>query len=356
MKKFGLICAGVFALGILIVLLIPDRSIAIQPIEIGRGANSSNLDIPWESLTGALVTSLASDEFEGRGAGYPGGNMAAEFIADEFRNARLHPYGDADKDGSRSYFQEFKFGDDLVTQNVIGTIRGTDSVLRNEIVVIGAHYDHVGRADQGRHYGRIGSATADDKIFNGADDNASGVAGMIAIAHAMRTANFAPKRTIVFIAFGAEEHGLIGSEYYCNNPTVGNIKNHVFMLNLDMIGRNPHKPIEVTGWATARGEALNDICKESIDLFELNATIVDVPKYDSGDSDHSSFLSKAIPVVYFFTGLHADYHRVTDHAEKIDHKNLAKIAKAAMYIVSWVSIMEARPRFNWAEIPEHLRK
>jgi Zn-dependent M28 family amino/carboxypeptidase len=150
------------------------------------------------------------------------------------------------------------------------------------------------------------------------------------------------KNTMQEVAFGAEEHGLIGSEIYCRNPTMGDIKQHVFMLNLDMIGRNPYKPVEIIGVGSAAGNALSNICKEAIQMIGLDAVLKPMPDLDGGDSDHSSFYAVGVPFVALFTGLHADYHRVTDHHTHIDYNRAAKIAQVGLYIVKSIADAEYR--------------
>lgn len=276
---------------------------------------------------------LASDKYSGREAGSGNDLKAAEYVASQFKAIGLKPMGTED------YFQKFRFtawwnDKSLETVNVIGMIDGTD--LKHEIVVIGAHYDHVGTLS-GAHYGQYKPDNRDDVIFNGADDNASGTSTLITIATMFKSSKIQPRRTVLFIAFGAEEGGLFGSKYYCNKPTISTIANHTLMINLDMIGRNPDKPVEVTGVGTIIGDTLREAVKVSSSYAKLSVNIVDRFKPNGGDSDHSSFNDVGVPNIFFFTGLHADYHRVSDHSNKLDYNNMAKIAVAVLSISQNIS-------------------
>jgi hypothetical protein len=216
----------------------------------------------------------------------------------------------------------------LRTENVLGLLRGSDPVLSEECVVLGAHYDHVGR-------GGFGGARGE--IHNGADDNASGTAGLLAVAEALARAP-RPKRSIVFAAFGAEEMGLLGSRHWCENPLFP-LDRTVAMVNLDMIGRSKGGECEVGATGTSPDfEPLVTASNEGIGLslsFQPG-----VP----ADSDHYSFHEKGIPVLFFFTGFHEDYHRPGDDWEKINAEDGARIAKLACKVVLALADDPQRPR------------
>ncbi len=202
------------------------------------------------------------------------------------------------------------------TKNVAAYVEGADKELRNEVVIIGAHYDHVG-------YKRNAEVDT-DSIFNGADDNASGTSGMLAIAKAFSEMKNKPKRTVLFLAFAGEEKGLLGSKYYVNFPLFP-IEKTVAMLNLDMIGRNHIDSVFILG--ASHSPDLFKIVEE--ENKNINFHLITSDGYFVGGSDHASFYRRNIPVIFFFTGEHSDYHKVSDHAELIDIKKLTKVSRLA---------------------------
>ncbi|HZE97737.1 MAG TPA: M20/M25/M40 family metallo-hydrolase [Planctomycetota bacterium] len=283
------------------------------------------------------ATYLASDELEGRCAGYAGCNKAADYIAEQFKGAGLRPGGDAG-----GWFQKFRLmGKD--TQNVIGVIDGTDPDLRSEIVVIGAHYDHVGTADT-RDFGRMGGR-GDDSIWNGADDNGSGTTCVIALAQAFGRSGLSARRTIVFLCFSGEEAGLVGSRYYTNHPLAA-LEKHAFMLNLDMVGRNPTKAMEIHGVGSAEGGVIRKAVESAVAASGLKAKLNDAVTLIGGDSDHSSFADKRVPYAFFFSGFHADYHRPSDHADKLAYDNMVKVAATSMDILLALGNADEKPKFS----------
>jgi len=280
---------------------------------------------------------LASDDLEGRCSGYPGCNKAADYIADVFQKAGLKPGGD-----KGAWFQKFRVsGKD--TQNVIGVVEGTDPELKNEFVVVGAHYDHVGTADQ-RDFGRMGGK-GDDRIWNGADDNGSGTSCVLALARAFGEGGLRARRTIVLICFSGEEAGLIGSRWYTNHP-LGPIAKHVFMLNLDMVGRNPTKAMEIHGVGSAEGGVLRKATERAVAASGLKAKLNDAVTLVGGDSDHTSFSDKRVPFVFFFSGFHSDYHRPSDTPEKLAYDNMVKVAQTAADMLLEIGTLDERPKFS----------
>ncbi len=200
--------------------------------------------------------------------------------------------------------------DIITTQNVIGILKSNDKTYGNEYIVIGGHYDHLGFGGHGS-----GSRMPDTfAIHNGADDNASGIASVLAIAKEFANCKTKPKRSIIFIAFSAEEMGLIGSNYYVNNPTV-NIKDIYLMLNLDMVGRLIDNGSNLSIIGTGTAVEFNSILEKSKEDFKYKMSF---NPSGFGGSDHSSFYSKGIPVLFFNTGIEDDYHTPFDDVEKID--------------------------------------
>ena len=198
----------------------------------------------------------------------------------------------------------------VTTQNVAGILYGSDPRLKEEIIVIGAHYDHLGFG--GAHSGSRRPDTL--VIHNGADDNASGVAAILEIIEKLKAEQTKLKRSILFLSFGAEEMGLLGSKYFVNNPLV-DLEKIKLMFNLDMVGRldSTTKAITVGGTGTAVG--LSDLVQQFSEGEDLN---VKLSSEGYGPSDHTSFYVENIPVLFFFTGVHEDYHTPEDDVEKIN--------------------------------------
>ncbi len=221
-------------------------------------------------------------------------------------------------------------------KNVVGVLEGSGK-LKHETVVIGAHYDHLG-------YGGQGSlAPWTMEIHNGADDNSSGTTGMMEIATLLAKSNEKDRRRVVFIAFSAEERGLIGSSYYVNNPLF-KLEDTVAMINLDMIGRLTENKLIVTGTGTSPSwePFLNELDSKHDFVFTRQPE-------GTGPSDHQSFYLKGIPVINLFTGLHEFYHRPSDDPEIINFAGMAKIVQYGADIAKHMQTMPVRPEFSKAE-------
>jgi len=204
---------------------------------------------------------------------------------------------------------------DMSSQNVVGFIQGTDTKLKNEIVVIGAHYDHVGFMKN--------PAPGTDGIFNGADDNASGTSAVLAVAAAFGSTPVRPKRSVLLMTFAAEEKGLLGSRAYVDNPLFP-LEQTVAMINMDMVGRNNEDSLYVVG--PSRSPDLAQINSE--ENQHIGFILVSDDRVIGG-SDHMSFLRKNIPFIFYFTGFHPQYHQVTDHADLISTTKIARVARLA---------------------------
>jgi hypothetical protein len=294
------------------------------------GDVSTVLERITEESIRKIVTYLASDELEGRGSGYPGNDKATEYIAAIYKAAGLKPVGDKDEKGEPSYYQHFNAPNRRRTRNTVALLEGTD--LKDEIVVIGGHHDHLGRGSQAPMGQSLGRAQGDDDIWNGADDNGSGSSTVVAIAKAFGESGVKPRRSILFMTFSGEEWGLVGSRHYCANP-IFPLNKTVAMINMDMVGRNPERPVKIQGLATSEGGFFERIAKRAVETTGLKAELVGTPSVGGGDSDHSSFIARGVPALFFFTGLHGDYHRVTDHVDKLAIDNMAKIGKTAAWIL-----------------------
>jgi hypothetical protein len=223
--------------------------------------------------------------------------------------------------------------------NVVGVLEGSDRLLKNETIVIGAHYDHLGRG------GSKSLASRPGEIHHGADDNASGTAGVLELARVLSAQRPRPKRTIVFIAFGGEEEGLLGSNYYVNHP-IRPLNSVVAMINMDMIGRMKDRKLVIGGVGTAK-EWRDIIAQGTADparKFELTLN-----EDGFGPSDHSSFYGKQIPVLFFWTGTHNDYHKPSDTFEKINYQDETRILNLVAYIVRHLDSADKRVTYTTAK-------
>ena len=201
------------------------------------------------------------------------------------------------------------------TRNVIMVLPGDDEILKNEYVIIGGHFDHLG---MGGSSSRAGDTVA---VHHGADDNASGIAAMIEIAERFALTKGSHKRSLIFAAFSGEELGLLGSKYFIDNPPVDLSKVNA-MLNLDMVGRlRDSSSFQIGGAGTAEG--LKEMIRSSVDTTSVTLSISDE---GSGPSDHSSFYGKNIPVLFFSTGAHLDYHTPSDTWDRLNYPGMVTVS------------------------------
>jgi Zn-dependent M28 family amino/carboxypeptidase len=275
---------------------------------------------------------------EGRMSGKKGNEKSLNYLeeslkscglptkTDEFKIKRANP-GPGMEEGSET------------TKNLYCWIEGST----DEIVVIGAHFDHIG-------YGPKYSRSRKIEIHNGADDNASGSAAVLEIAKAM--SGLKPKRTILFQFYSGEEMGLLGSRHYCANPSFPlakpDIKKHVAMVNLDMIGH-----LEEDNAKVSFLDSSVDLASAVFELASKYKFAHGVTGHGSGGSDHASFYNNKIPVAFIHTGLHRYYHTPEDDLETLNIDGILKISRYAMDLV-WKLANEAKPEFNkssFTEIP-----
>jgi Zn-dependent M28 family amino/carboxypeptidase len=211
-------------------------------------------------------------------------------------------------------------------KNVMGVLPGVGP-RANEFVVVGAHYDHLGLGRLGHMFGPPGS------IYHGADDNASGTSCVLELASRLAHGP-PPARSILFICFTAEEEGLIGSEYFVAHPPIG-LDKIVAMVNLDMVGRISNQTLYIGGQGTAKDF---DAIVASADL-DSPLKLKSIGRGGMGPSDHMSFAQKRIPVMFFFSGLHADYHRPTDTSDKINYEGIGEVADFTTKVVRGLTTM-----------------
>ncbi|QDU26526.1 Aminopeptidase S [Anatilimnocola aggregata] len=253
-----------------------------------------------------LVDVLADDTFEGREAGSRGGHASGNYLAQRFAELKLQPAGDKD-----TFFQGFR----VSSRNILGMMEGSDEKLKHEVIIIGAHYDHVGYGRPGNSYGPFGL------IHNGADDNASGVAGLLEVAEGLNLLPVRPRRSIMFALWDAEEAGLIGSRYWLSTPTV-ELSRIKAKINADMIGRLRNERVEIYGSRTAAG--LRRLVSEQNQHVGLN---LDFTWKMKEDSDHWPFYARSIPTLMFHTGLHDNYHRPSDDTHLLNVDGIREVSR-----------------------------
>lgn len=284
---------------------------------------------------------LAADELAGREAGYPSGRIATAYIEAYFRTLGLEPWnGESYRQPFEAYRKErqkkgrYTVHPDSIAvlkkevhqrlplTNVMARIEGKNP---NEIVVMGAHYDHLG----------VDPLLDGDKIYNGADDNASGVSAVLQIARAFLESGVKPERTIIFALWDGEEKGLLGSEHFVlTYPDLSKIKGYI---NFDMIGRNNNeaKPKHVVYFYTEAYPAFGEWLKNDVEKYGLQLE----PNYRPwdrpiGGGDNGSFAKRDIPIIWYHTDGHPDYHQPSDHADRINYEKVVEITRAA-YLNLW---------------------
>ena len=284
----------------------------------------------------AHVAFLADDDLEGREAGTQGGRIAGDYIVSMLKSLGIRPVGDSyyhpfevyhaerQKKGQRWQVEPDSIAklkqvvhQKLSLNNVLGMIEGKN---KNEYVIVGAHYDHLG----------IDPMLDGDQIYNGADDNASGVSAVLQIARAFLATGQQPMRNVIFAFWDGEEKGLLGSRAFVQSfPQIDQVKGY---LNFDMIGRNNDEsnPTHVVYFYTESHPAFGEWLKLDIEKYHLNLT----PNYRPwdkpvGGSDNGTFAKRDIPIIWYHTDAHPDYHMPSDHAERINWDKLVNITKAS---------------------------
>ena len=313
---------------LLALLLVGNITFAQFPIE--RALNTIN-----RSSAEATINFLASDELQGREAGFHGSRVTSEYIVSLLQWMGVSPLAD-------SYFQLFdayrkerqkkgrlevhpdsiaklkqEVHQKLSMRNVLGMIPGKNT---KEYVIVGAHFDHLG----------IDPVLDGDQIYNGADDNASGVSAVLQIARAFLASGQQPERNVIFAFWDGEEKGLLGSKYFVQTcPFLSQIKGY---LNFDMIGRNnkPQQPKQVVYFYTAAHPVFGDWLKEDIRKYSLQLE----PDYRAwenpiGGSDNGSFAKVGIPIIWYHTDGHPDYHQPSDHADRLNWDKIVEITKVS---------------------------
>lgn len=286
---------------------------------------------------------IAHDSMSGRYTPSPGLSATAAWIAGEFEAMGLEPMGD-----EGSYLQQYSLGDVMETPptddageplsapNVVAVLEGSDPTLKDEYIVFSAHMDHVG----------IRRAVDGDSIYNGADDDGSGTIGIVELAEAFASMETPPRRSLIFLLVSGEERGLLGSRYFAGHMPVAT-EAVVANLNMDMIGRNwPDTIVAIGKEHSDLGETLNAV---NTAHPELGMTAIDDVWPDERfyfRSDHYNFARQGIPILFFFNGVHDDYHRPSDQVEKIDFEKASRIVQLVFYLGLEIADNDARPVWN----------
>lgn len=259
------------------------------------------------------IAALADDAFEGREGGRRGGRAAGGYVEQAIAPLGFLPAGD-----NGGYFQAFATPNGTL-RNVLALAPGSDPTCRDELVVIGAHYDHVGYGNARNSFGPFGF------VHNGADDNASGVAGLLEIAEALAALPQPPRRSILIAFWDGEEQGLLGSKHFLGHlPPALRGREIVFSINLDMIGRLRQR-LEVFGTRSAVG--LETLVTRVNNLPGETPLPLTFDWKVEADSDHYPFLQRGIPTIMFHTGLHDDYHRPSDDVHLVNLAGLEPVAR-----------------------------
>ncbi|MFM9023727.1 MAG: M20/M25/M40 family metallo-hydrolase [Planctomycetaceae bacterium] len=266
---------------------------------------------------GRHIGILADDSFEGREGGSRGGRAAAAYIVEQLERLDLRPAGDAG-----TWYQALGS-----LRNVLALLPGSDPTVARELVVVGAHYDHVGYGKAANSYGPFGF------VHNGADDNASGVAGLLEVAEALAHLEPRPKRPILVAFWDGEEQGLLGSRHFLRvRPAAVADATVVFSVNLDMIGRLRGQRLEVYGTRTATG--LRSLVTRANSDPAVAAGLSLAFMWDiEDDSDHYPFIAAGIPTVMFHTGLHDQYHRPSDDVHLVNVDGIEPVARLTLGFV-----------------------
>ncbi len=369
--RFGFAAAGPM-LCVLIGLFVSD-SYAAEPA-ITNSWSALGITESLESIRiGDLkthVSTLASDALQGREAGGTGGHAARAYLVSALRSRGIAP---AANDGQ--YLQEFGNG----MRNVLACVPGSDARVLDEIVLVCAHFDHVGFGTPQNSRGPIGF------IHNGADDNASGTAGLLEVIEAIKQLPRSPRRTLLFAFWDGEEKGLLGSKHWISSPTfpLSKIK---LVINVDMIGRLRAEGVEVTGTRTARGlrRLVSEANSASLGVPSIviaptaantDATLTQTPDGNQlislaprvsldftwemrADSDHHPFFAAGIPALMLHTGKHDDYHRPSDDADKLNYDGTQQVARLMLLLSLRAAEADELPVFRPAsrgETKDHQR-
>ena len=320
----------IFTLMVCVCLLFGATGVSAQDV------SRKGYSVIKEDVAREIVATLADDSFEGREAGLRGGEMAAKYIVSLLKKWGIQPLSPS------GYYQEFESAknqnnwitesdmplDELIAsgcekrimKNILACIPGKGPGY----VVVGAHYDHLG----------IDTTLVGDQCYNGADDNASGVSAVLQLARAMKKSKLQPERTVIFALWDAEEKGFLGSRFFVKRtPFLSEISAY---MNFDMVGRAAEGGCcNLSYIYSAANTAFGEWLQSDVENYKLEL----MPDYKAsknllGGSDNSPFARKGIPIVWYHTEGHPDYHRPSDTADKVNYSKLVEITRAA-YLCLW---------------------
>ena len=307
----------------------PTTSIEALPASTDPSADALSQAV--ESITNVElkrhIDFLASDTLQGREAGMQGNYAAGAYIVDQLRKSNVSPVSSGE-----GYFHYFHPN----FRNILAVIPGSDEQLKNEYVLVGGHYDHVGFGNQTNSRGPFGV------VHNGADDNASGTAGVLEIAQALAGLTAKPKRSVLIAFWDGEEKGLLGSKHYVDYPAIS-VSKIRFHLNADMIGRLRPDGLEISGWQTATG-CRQFFAQQNSDELKLRFMYSYKP-----ESDHWPFFERRVPSLMLHTGKHADYHRPSDDTHLLNIEGTRQVSQFMLRCTVAAANAETLPSFrDWS--------
>lgn len=332
-------CAFAVALAVAMPMCAQNGTREVDRRPAGDETQAGDAGTITQALLRRHIAAIAHDSMRGRATPSRGLDLTASYIAAQFARLQLQPGGD-----SGSFIQRYPIPlrKELRAPNVAALLEGSDSVLKHQYVVFSAHMDHVG----------VGAPVAGDSIYNGADDNASGTAAVLALAEAFAHSTVRPKRTLIFLTVSGEEQGLWGSAHFAAHAPVPR-DSIVAALNIDMIGRNWRDTI------VAIGKEHSDL---GVTVDRVAAAHPELRMSPIGDpwpnerfyyrSDHYNFARYGVPVLFFFSGTHADYHGVDDEVGKIDVEKEMRIVRLLYHFGLEIANTAAKPVWQ----PESYRR
>jgi hypothetical protein len=287
------------------------------------------------------IKTLADDGLEGRATGSKGERIASDYIIAAFKKNSLIPKGD-----NAGFTQKFPFKHGVHGEGITDTAINVVGYLDNQAattIIIGAHYDHLGNDGQNSSL----DPNPKQKIHNGADDNASGVAGVLELARYFSTNKKREKNNFLFITFSGEELGLLGSKYFADNSPV-DLNSVNFMINMDMIGRLDPQ----TKTVVVHGTGTSPVWQPLLTKLESAELKIKMDSSGVGPSDHTSFYLKNLPVLHFFTGAHSDYHKPTDDWDKINVEGEANVLRL---IADIIENLDSQPKLTFLKTKSNVQ-
>lgn len=307
---------------------------ALSCSTLATAEEASALSIAIESITTdelkKHVEFLASDTLQGREAGTVGNHAAGAYLVGELKKTALKPAGD-----SGEWFQYFNAN----MRNILGALPGSDETLKDEWIVVGAHYDHVGFGAPNNSRGPIGF------VHNGADDNASGTTALLEIIEALSESQLPLRRSVLFAFWDGEEKGLLGSRHFVANP-LKQLERLKLAMHADMVGRLGPSGMEITGWRTGTG------LRQWIAQQNAVGQKLDFNLRYIGESDHWPFFESGVPSLMLHTGKHEDYHRPSDDTERINFKGLRIATELLLRLTIEAANADSLPSFREASRAE----